>query len=76
MNSPALQLNADAARKLLNAERGAAAAIETLYLRTLSRMPTPRERERLEALIDRRGPDGYADAVWAVMNSAEFLANR
>jgi hypothetical protein len=76
MNSPALQLNADAARKLLNAERGAAAAIETLYLRTLSRMPTPRERERLEALIDRRGPDGYADALWAVMNSAEFLANR
>lgn len=76
MNSPALQLDAAAARKLLDADRGISAAIENLYLRTLSRMPTPRETERLSALIDRRGSDGYADAVWAVLNSAEFLANR
>lgn len=76
MNSPALQLNAAEARKLLNADRGVSAAIENLYLRTLSRMPTPREIERLAALIDRRGADGYADAVWAVLNSAEFMANR
>jgi hypothetical protein len=76
MNSPALQVEASAARKLLNADRGPVAAIETLYLRTLSRLPTAREIERLTAVIDRRDSDGYADALWAVMNSAEFLANR
>lgn len=76
MNSPALQLDPAAARKLLSVDRGVSTAIENLYLRTLSRMPTPREIERLSALIDRRGSDGYADAVWAVLNSAEFLANR
>jgi hypothetical protein len=52
-----------------------AAAIEELYLATLSRPPTPPEsaaaRQALRAATDRRA--GLEDLLWALLNSKEFL---
>jgi hypothetical protein len=64
-----------------------AAAIEKLYMHTLSRPPTPRELKHLTDLKTMRlGPQldpntekfwrGYAtDIFWALLNSAEFSLN-
>jgi hypothetical protein len=48
--------------------------LETLYLATVSRLPTGPERERLLPLI---GQDEQAagDVLWSLLNSAEFLLN-
>lgn len=54
--------------------------IETLYLATLSRKPTPTELQRatqhVKAMADSDvQDDGYADIFWVLLNSSEFLLN-
>lgn len=58
--------------------------IETIYLATVSRMPTDRELEKAESFIARSaaGKDGkqaraeaIADVFWALINSTEFVFN-
>jgi len=54
--------------------------IETLFLATLSRFPSPAERERLTTYVASGGPAGssraaLADIFWALLNSSEFLFN-
>jgi hypothetical protein len=57
--------------------------IETLYLATLSRFPTPRETDRLVRYVEEGGPEGeakshekaLADAFWVLLNSGEFILN-
>ncbi|HJT77174.1 MAG TPA: DUF1549 and DUF1553 domain-containing protein, partial [Gemmataceae bacterium] len=54
--------------------------VETLFLATLSRKPTPEEAARLCAYVDRGGPKhdskrALADVFWALLNSAEFMLN-
>jgi hypothetical protein len=66
------------------------ARIETLFLAALSRKPSPRERERFVAYVDKGGDDepytkwlgpqkrhqrALADAFWALLNSGEFMLN-
>ena len=48
------------------------AAIEKLYLATLSRRPTADETKRLTEHVAKNPTDGYADVLWAVLNSSEF----
>ena len=51
--------------------------IETLYIRSLSRKPSPEERKKMETLIaghaNERKP--YDDIFWALLNSTEFEFN-
>jgi len=54
--------------------------IDTLFLATLTRMPTPDEQERLIAYLESGGPSknkkqALADIYWALLNSSEFLFN-
>lgn len=54
--------------------------IETLFLATLSRRPTPEESVQLVEYIRQGGPGGnskeaLADVFWALLNSAEFILN-
>jgi hypothetical protein len=54
--------------------------IETLYLATLSRPPTPKELARLVKYVESGGPTGdphkaLGDVLWALLNSAEFILN-
>jgi hypothetical protein len=47
-------------------------AIEKLYLTALARRPTADETKQLTAHLAKNPADGYADVLWAVVNSSEF----
>lgn len=56
--------------------------IDTLYLATLSRQPTPRERDRAVSFVQAAekkaksgAGDALADVFWALLNSPEFVLN-
>jgi hypothetical protein len=49
-----------------------AEAIETLYLTALARRPAADETKRLTEYVKANPTDGYADVLWAVLNSSEF----
>jgi hypothetical protein len=53
--------------------------IESLYLATLSRQPTPEELRRVSAYIDAGDKDklkqSLSDLMWVLLNSAEFRLN-
>ncbi len=54
--------------------------VETLFLSTLSRMPTDREREKFVTSVERRAAENQrrralGDVLWALLNSAEFALN-
>lgn len=62
---------------LLKSGKSDAEILDTLYLSSLSRHPSPAE---LAALLDaiKKSPshdEGFQDALWALLNSKEFLFN-
>jgi len=65
------------ARRLVDSGMSDEAVVEEAYLSTLSRRPTPREREGfLEMLGDAKGKEkrtAVEDLFWALMTSREFL---
>jgi hypothetical protein len=52
--------------------------VETLFLGTLSRRPTPEESRRYLAHVRDAGDtgQGLSDVLWVLINSEEFLVNR
>jgi hypothetical protein len=64
-------------KKLLEAKQDPAEVIETIYIRSLARKPTPDESERLLAVVQQapNPQQGLEDVFWAVLNSREFLFN-
>ena len=75
MNSP--QLTATGlVNGLVRENKTPEEAIEHLYLATLSRRPTPQERDKLLAYVKKGSEkDAYADIAWALLNSSEFTLN-
>ena len=63
--------------KWLQEKRTPAWMIEQMYLRALSRPPTPDERTKLVAAVDAAKDKRQAveDVFWAVLNSREFMFN-
>jgi len=54
--------------------------IDALYLASLSRKPSPAERDRLTQYVESGGPSknskqALTDVFWALLNSSEFLFN-
>jgi len=50
--------------------------LEEIYLMTLSRYPTPEDRETTRAYVKKggtKGSDAWYDVIWALINSDEFL---
>lgn len=50
--------------------------LDEIYLMTLSRYPTPEERETTRAYVKKggaKGSDVWYDVIWALINSDEFL---
>lgn len=66
-----------AVKKLLDAKQEPQQIIEQLYIRALSRRPTPDESESLLAVVKNcpTPQQGLEDVFWAVLNSREFLFN-
>ena len=53
--------------------------LDTLFLATLTRKPSEREREVLLASVKADGADRgtvFADIMWALLNSPEFVLSR
>jgi len=51
--------------------------IDALFLTTLSRLPSERERERLLRIVEKHPdpPRAYADLFWTLLNTTEFSVN-
>ncbi len=67
----------DATGKELARQMTVGKAVEHLYLSALSRPPTPAEARKVAAFVGRQ-PDparGLSAALWALLNSAEFVNN-
>ena len=69
-------------KRMLDEKRSAEQIVEEVYLRTLTRMPTDKERTALlEILQDPAAQDPAAiqrnleDSFWAILNSREFVFN-
>jgi hypothetical protein len=69
-------------KRMLDENRSAEQIVEEIYLRTLTRMPTDKERTSLlEILQDPAAQDPAAiqrnleDSFWAILNSREFVFN-
>ncbi len=63
--------------KMLGEKKPPASIIETMYLRAVSRAPTPAEMTKLLAVVDAAKDKKQAleDVFWAVLNSREFMFN-
>ena len=80
MNSPEIlgrvQSSDGRVRRLLAAGRSPADIVDELFLATLSRFPNADERNLLLAEFAQRDPQAAAeDALWALLNTREFLYN-
>ena len=63
--------------KLLAAQLSPLQVVEMLYVRCLSRKPTPQETEQFQTLLAAAADPRPAldDVFWALLNSREFLFN-
>jgi hypothetical protein len=71
------KVRAGVIQKLLAAGKTPEQAIETLYIRALSRKPSAEEISKLMAIV-KQGPNpqaGLEDVFWALLNSREFMFN-
>ena len=82
MNSPEIaskiRSRHGAARRLADATKPDREVLEELYLSSLSRLPSERERALLLGVFDPSGKDRRAaveDVLWGLMNTKEFLYN-
>ncbi|MBA4065351.1 MAG: hypothetical protein C0501_16895 [Isosphaera sp.] len=77
MNS-AVMNNPAAAKAVVGSAATPAEAVERIYLAALSRRPTAAETKDLTAYVASAGgpATGYADILWAVLNSSEFTLVR
>ncbi len=68
---------AGALKKLLDAKATPDQVIDELFIRALSRRPTPEEMSDLKALVGDAGKDPavYEDIFWSLLNSTEFAFN-
>jgi hypothetical protein len=75
MNSP--RMNPPGAALRITQGLGQAEAIDKLYLATLSRPATDKEKERaLRAVKESPAPKtAFGDVLWALMNSTAFASN-
>jgi hypothetical protein len=82
MNGPLVNRRSPALERALSLKPEA--ALEALYLGTLSRFPEPDERAKLDELLDRPGDggegfktdrEGLQALFWSLVNSSEFAIN-
>jgi hypothetical protein len=64
-------------KKMLDAKQSPEQIIEELYIRTLVRRPTAKEKQELLAIVtgDPNPQQALEDGFWAILNSREFVFN-
>jgi hypothetical protein len=64
-------------KALLDSGKKPDQVIESLYIRSLSRKPTPDEMQKLTAVVAQAAnpQEGLEDVFWAMLNSREFVFN-
>jgi len=77
MNSAQLNNTNQTVSTAMEGAKGPAAVIERLFLRSLSRRPTPPELTRFTSHVEKAANPrtGYGDVLWVLLNSAEFTMN-
>jgi hypothetical protein len=77
MNSAEINNTAQVIGKLMKAEARPEKVVEALYLRVLARLPTADESRRATSYVSAapNPAQGYADLMWALINSSEFVFN-
>jgi hypothetical protein len=77
MNGDPFNAPAPIVERLVRENASPEKVIETLFLATLSRRPTPREQELMANYVARRPTreQGYAGVLWVLLNSGEFVLN-
>ncbi len=77
MNSPMTNSNGTL-QKIIKEARDPEQVIDQLYLTVLSRKPTAGEKEKMLAHVKKQSDPktGYADILWAMLNTSEFALNR
>ncbi len=78
MNAQAFNKGGPVVDRVVQQGASPPAAIEALFLCTLSRRPTEAEVKKLAAYVARKSDpkDGYAGVLWVLVNSAEFVCIR
>jgi len=78
MNSPEFSTGAPFIGRLVAAGTEPTMMIERLYLVALSRRPTADELQRMLDLVGERtsSEQAYADVLWVLLNTSEFVLNR
>jgi hypothetical protein len=59
--------------RALKSAKDADSAVDTLYLSLLSRRATAEEKKLLGSMIQGGDAKGKADALWALINTKQFL---
>jgi len=77
MNSPMTNNDSALGKVIKDPKAPTTEVIEQLYLGLLSRKPTAAERDKLQAYVMKQSEPrkGYADILWAMVNSSEFTLN-
>jgi uncharacterized protein DUF1549/uncharacterized protein DUF1553 len=77
MNSTQMNNTAAVIAKLMKTDSTPERVVESIYLRILSRMPTPTESQKMVGYVAGSSDPakGYNDVMWALLNSSEFLFN-
>jgi hypothetical protein len=75
VNDRVLAANDSRLQRLLDTYKDNGKVVEELFLATLSRQPSPEEREFAVSVIDENRVEGAQNVQWALLNLAEFLYN-
>jgi len=77
MNSAPMNDTAAVVAQLMKTSSESEQVIESLYLRVLSRKPTSAEARRMTAYVadEQDKSKAYADLMWVLLNSGEFVFN-
>ncbi len=77
MNSSQMNDTAEVVSRLIKAGGKTESILEGLYVRVLSRKPILSETRRMKAYLAgfKDESQGYADVMWSLLNSSEFVCN-
>ena len=59
--------------RAIDAAKDPAAKVDTVFLAIMNRLPTLQEKDIAKREITAHGDEGYANMIWALINTREFI---